>query len=192
MCMHAPIILQFHAEISSSHLLSFVRVFSLFMMEDTCSLSGSSVTVCGINRGVSGLTNLLECNEDISTHLSTCHLSKSNLKEHELILARAGLFNIASEHIRDMTVCPAHRDALGRFWRPRATCQHPAHTGPTSRVKGRHVFNLQMSQDVLTLHGVLVPTGSRKLFHFLCGIKHCSLRGWISLGLREAYTCIRT
>ena len=34
------------------------------------------------------------CKDDIRGHLSSCHLSWENMEEYELILARAGLFDI--------------------------------------------------------------------------------------------------
>ena len=34
------------------------------------------------------------CKDDIRGHLSSCHLSWENIEEYELILARAGLFDI--------------------------------------------------------------------------------------------------
>ena len=39
---------------------------------------------------------LINCNEDLVNHLQSCHLSKliGNITEHELILARAGMFYV--------------------------------------------------------------------------------------------------
>ena len=134
-------------------------------MAQRCSLFGIQAIPCGESRGERSIVDLVECNDDITAQLATCHLSRSGLKESELILARAGLFHLTEEQIRNIKVCPSHRYNLGRFWRPRITCQHPSHSGSASRCKGRNAFNLQLSQDVYTFHGVLVPVGSRK-YHY--------------------------
>ena len=48
--------------------------------------------------------NLNECQHDIKVRLSRCHLSKSNLKEYELILLRVGLFEVTEEQIKSMNI----------------------------------------------------------------------------------------
>ena len=131
-------------------------------MDNLCSFNGISLIVCGECRGESVITRLEQCNENIQSHLSSCHLTRSHFKEYELILARAGLFYIPDEEIRSMMICPNHRYNLGRYWRPRLTCQHPSHSGPKRRCKGRDVFNLELSKDISQDFGVLVPVGSRK------------------------------
>ena len=98
-------------------------------MAQRCSLFGIQAIPCGESRGERSIVDLVECNDDITAQLATCHLSRSGLKESELILARAGLFHLTEEQIRNIKVCPSHRYNLGRFWRPRITCQHPSHSG---------------------------------------------------------------
>lgn len=131
-------------------------------MEDICSFSEKAGISCGESRGVKKIENLLECLSDIKSHLESCHLSKSKLKEYQLILVRAGLFNISTEQISCMTVCCKHRHSLGKFWRPLKACQYPMHTGSTRECKGRHVINPEMSEDIMKLYGKLVQAGSRK------------------------------
>ena len=105
---------------------------------------------------------LVECDNDVFGHLSGCGLSKTNLKEEELILLRAGRFNTTHGQREAMNVCAAHRDALGRRWRPLRSCQYPGHTGPKKRYKYRGVFNPQIAQEVQAHYGILVQIGSRK------------------------------
>ncbi len=38
---------------------------------------------------------------------------------------RAGLFNLGVSKVEDMTVCPKHRNNLGRYWQSPRTCQYP-------------------------------------------------------------------
>ena len=114
-------------------------------------------------RGTQSIVWLRECKENIQTHLSSCHLSRSGLEEFILISARAGYFYLTDGDIGRMRVCPSHRYNLGRYWRPRVTCQYPSHSGPVRRkCSGRDVFSLGMSKDVFQAFGVLVQVGSRK------------------------------
>ena len=128
-------------------------------MEGICSFSGKAGISCGESRGVNKVENLLQCVGDIKTHLESCHLSKTNLKEYELILLRAGLFSLSTEQISSMTVCCKHRNSLGKFWRPLKACQYPMHAGSTRECKGRHVINPQMSEDIMKLYDKLVQAG---------------------------------
>lgn len=131
-------------------------------MEGVCSFSERVGTSCGESRGVNELVNLLDCQSDLKGHLSSCHLSKSNLIEYELILVRAGLFGLSFEQMSGMTVCCKHRNTLGRYWRPLKACQYPKHTGSNRQCKGGHVINAQMSEDIMKLYGKLIQAGSRK------------------------------
>ena len=56
-----------------------------------------------------------ECQDTITTQLETCHLSKSGLSEAELILSRAGHFDLTKDQIQQMVICPQHRHKLGKF-----------------------------------------------------------------------------
>lgn len=131
-------------------------------MDKTCSFSGVGNICCGESRGENNIINLSECQADLANHLSSCHLSKSSLREDELILARAGHFNLTEDLISQMRICPNHRHKLGRYWRPLRTCQHPLHSGVNRKCEGRDVFNSQLSELVYKLHGKLVQIGSRK------------------------------
>ena len=52
---------------------------------------------CGPSRGRSGVVRLSDCNDDVGNHIVSCNFSKEALSENELILARAGLFNVSPE-----------------------------------------------------------------------------------------------
>lgn len=143
------------------------------MMESQCSFS-KILPACGNLCGSTALVLLKDCRDEISGHLQSVHLSTSNLLESELILARAGMFGISDEKVSKMVICSKHRRYLGKGWRPLRSCQYPSHAGKMKQVHGRHVVNLQMSQDISMLFSVTVPVGSRKykLYrerHKLCG-----------------------
>ena len=117
---------------------------------------------CPIILMINECVNILECLDDVSTHLSRCHLSREKLCEYDLILLRCGMFNISNDRLQKMRICPNHRYNLGKFWRPSHVCQYPLHTGSNSAVPGNHVITLQLTKDVHLLFGKTVPIGSRK------------------------------
>jgi len=130
-------------------------------MSSDCFLSSNDGRNCGPSRGASGIVRVSECNDNVENHLISCHLSKQGLNESQLILARAGLFNLPREECQKMWICYRHRHMLGRFWRcSKVTCQYPEHSGEKKRVKEREVINLQMAYDIQKLFGVTVPLGS--------------------------------
>ena len=49
---------------------------------------------CGSSRGITQFVSLGNCNESTVNHLSSYHLSRETLTEHELILARVGIFEL--------------------------------------------------------------------------------------------------
>lgn len=131
-------------------------------MEQTCFLShwskyGGS---CGHSRGITELVRPAECNDSVASHLSSCHLSRESLTENELILARAGVFELPSAKVSDLFICPKHRHTLGKFWKQRRPCQYPTHRGGKKAIKSRDVVNISMSKEIMKLHGVVVPIGS--------------------------------
>ena len=131
-------------------------------MEKSCSFVGVGGISCGESRGLVKISSLFDCDENMNSHLSSCHLSKSNLRENELIAIRAGMFHLDHDHFKKMSICPSHRHKLGRFWRPLRSCQYPIHSGPVRNCAGRDVFNVSLSKSVFTLYGKLIQVGSRK------------------------------
>ena len=127
-----------------------------YIMENSCSLSGLGQFSCGESRGVTD--NI----RDIEMHLRSCHLSKLKITEYELILARAGHFNLNPGQIANMTVCPRCQDNLCRCFRPLHSCKYLVHNRPVCKYGGRDVVNITMPEDCLKLYRVLVHIGSRK------------------------------
>ena len=78
-----------------------------------CSFSVILNEHCGPNRGEEKIIFLRECVGEISNHLRRCHLSRENVTEIDIILARAGLFDLSASKVKEMTVCPKHRNNLG-------------------------------------------------------------------------------
>ncbi|CAB3984486.1 Hypothetical predicted protein [Paramuricea clavata] len=130
-------------------------------MDLYCFLSASDPANCGVSRGCTETVCLYDCKDDIRSHLRSCHLSKENVDEYKLILARAGLFDLSDDQMCKMGICPKHRHRLGRYWlKSKTTCQYPGHVGNSKKVVGRDTFSIKMSEEVLLLYGVTVPTGS--------------------------------
>lgn len=130
-----------------------------------CSFKGSRKIACGSSRGFIELVKLSECQADITQHLASCHLRNSGLNESELILARAGYFELSSIQIDAMSICPSHRHGFGRFWRPPRTCHYPGHSGSRKKqCKDRHVINVAMANAVKSIFNVTVEIGSREYF----------------------------
>ena len=99
------------------------------MVQIFCFLRGKDNLVCGSSRGSDKLSRLIECKDDIRTHLATYHLSRESLSEYDLILARSGFFHISQQQLEQLWICPMHRHRLGKFWREsKTTCQQgPKH-----------------------------------------------------------------
>ncbi|KAL9970005.1 hypothetical protein ACROYT_G022307 [Oculina patagonica] len=83
-------------------------------MAEVCSLFKRGFIYCGPSRGRTEQVLLYECRDDISVHLKSCCLSRSNLKEYEVILQRAGLAGTSLDDVKKMRVCARHRYGLGR------------------------------------------------------------------------------
>ena len=82
--------------------------------DNTCSFAVIIKGNCGQNRGEENVIFLHECSHDISNNPRECHLSGEKLTEVNLILARAGLFDLGMSKVKEMTIYPTHRNNLGR------------------------------------------------------------------------------
>ena len=121
------------------------------MAASQCFVKEIDSNSCGPSRDVKGVVLLCDCN-DISRHLATFRLSKSNLNECDLILARVGMFDVSQQEKEQFVLCPYHRHKYGKFWRPsKVTCQYPMHKGKSKTLKGTDVVTLQMAKDIYTL-----------------------------------------
>jgi hypothetical protein len=76
-------------------------------MEKSSSFVGVGGISCGESRGLQEISCLFDCKEDMNVQLSNCHLSKSNLRENELIAIRAGMFNLTEDQFKMMFICPS-------------------------------------------------------------------------------------
>ena len=132
-----------------------------------CSIHQVSGGHCGPNRGSDNLVFLNDCRHDMSIHLDKCLLSREKMGESDLILARAGIFDLDEKKIKKMTVCPTHRNNLGRYWRPPTTCQYPAHSGKAKKVESGRGISYELSKEIYTLFGKSVKVGSRKYSNYI-------------------------
>lgn len=133
------------------------------MAASQCFVKEIDSNSCGPSRDVKGVVLLCDCNDDISRHLATFRLSKSNLNECDLILARVGMFDVSQQEKEQFVLCPYHRHKYGKLWRPsKVTCQYPVHKGKSKALKGTDVVTLQMAKDIYTLYGSTIPVGSCK------------------------------
>ena len=120
-------------------------------MAGLCSFSAVTSGTYGNSRGFTECVPLNSCNGDISSHLQNHHLSKENVCEKDLILARAGLLELTEEQVKNMTVCPARRFTLGKYWQAPKTCQCPGHHGKKTAVTGTHVINFKLAREIKKL-----------------------------------------
>ena len=114
-----------------------------------------------IKEGITELVRLAECNDSVANHLSSCHLSREILTKNEIILARAGVFELSSAKVSDMSICPKKCHTLEKYWKQRKPCQYPTHRGGKKAIKSRDVLNVSMSKKIMKLHGVIIPQGGR-------------------------------
>ena len=133
---------------------------------DSCSFRSREKKECSDSRGKTAFVKLFECNKDLGNHLASCHLPRT-LHEYEVILARTGYFQWNDNLVKNMVICPLHRDNLGQFWRGPTSCQYPTHAGKSKRVRDHHIINLQIAEEIMQIYGVIIQIGSRKYFIFV-------------------------
>ena len=117
----------------------------------------------------SGVIPLLACTRDLTDHLVSLGVSgkrgkdaRSDLREKDLILNRAGICPQTDEETKTMTVCPKHRKGLTVAWagRQRTKCCYPTHQGQRVTMKLLRRINQTLSAEIFTLHHVVIPIGS--------------------------------
>ena len=100
--------------------------------------------------------------------VASCHLSRSGLTEANVILARAGHFDLTEEQVDKMMICPQHRHNLGRYWRPPRSCQYQTHNGPWKKqCNDRHAIGVATAKEIQSVCKVTVGIGSRKDIPFV-------------------------
>ena len=133
---------------------------SFASQESPCSSYGSSTNVLPLDA----------CKEDITPHLLGLGVSSKRgwrsegieITEKELILNRAGHFDLSQDRVAAMTICPKHRRDLTVDWRGRksSTCCYPSHEGQRKQVKDPRRVNYATSTEIFALHNAAVPVGS--------------------------------
>ena len=129
-------------------------------MERKCSFESRAGSACDN----SVVYQLLECNDDISGHLNSCHLSQlvGTLQEHDLILNRAAMYEVSPPQLQSLYICKKHRLSLGKKWRPLKSCQYPQHMGRKSKLTSRNTVNPTTCREIHMIFGTNVAMGSRK------------------------------
>ena len=141
-----------------------------------CSFSAITGGKCGSNRGCVDFVSLNSCNADISSHLMNHHLSRENVCEMDLILARAGLLELTDDQIKNMTVCPVHRYTLGKYWQAPKTCQYPKHHRKKMAIARTDVINFKTAREIKNVFGEALPAGSHK--YYQTSNYNCSIRSF--------------
>ena len=109
------------------------------------------------------MVKLDECQDTITTQFEISHLLKSGLSGAELILSRAGHFDLTKDQVEQMVICPQHRHKLGKFWRPPRSCQYPSHSGPRKKhCNERHVIGLETAKNIQSVFKVTMGIELRK------------------------------
>ncbi|XP_068740644.1 uncharacterized protein [Montipora capricornis] len=101
-------------------------------------------------------------------HLTGLHLTskrgrgKTGLSEKDLILNRAGLFDLNPAQTELMTICPKHRKNLTTDWQGRKSrvCCYPCHKGQRKQLEVHRRVNALMSAEIHQLFNTVVPIGS--------------------------------
>ena len=136
----------------------------------SCSFSSSDST-CGPTAYApedASIIPLRACRKDLSGYLTSLGVSgcrgigTSNiLAEYELILNRAGFYNLSREDTEKMTICPKHRYELStHFQQLPPRCSYPIHRGEKKSLKNPRRVNKKVSEEMFSLYHVKVPTGS--------------------------------
>ena len=119
---------------------------------------------------------LLSCTRDIESHFVSPGLGSkrgamgSKISEADLILNRAGKFDVPGDEKRGMAVCPRHRRNLTTDWtsQKRTMCCHPSHIKGTTKAgvihKPTRRVNAKMPQGIFELHNAVVPIGSGSFY----------------------------
>ena len=156
-----------YANYRLSHNTSVIKVDGKVMNVTmaTCFLRTREFGDCREFREITEFASLDQCNNDLSQHLSRCHLSQERITEGGLVLARSGLFYTTETQRVEMFVCPKHRAYLEQYWGNQTksrSCKYPEHKGERKAARTDRAFTLKVSRAVMEMFGVLVPVGARE------------------------------
>ena len=90
----------------------------------------------------------------------------ASVSEKDLILNRAGYFELTRQQQEILTICPKHRKSLTADWQGRKSgaCSYPAHLGKPKQLKSPRRINAHMSLEIYQIFNSVVPIGSGKRF----------------------------
>ena len=111
---------------------------------------------------------ITDCKRDISKHLRCYQIPLTIETESDLILARAGIFEIPAK-ASTLLICEHHRESLGLNWRRNSKyCQVPKSVGThkSNRIADRGI-GLLHSKMILQLSDQIIPVGSGKDLRFI-------------------------
>ncbi|VDI36911.1 Hypothetical predicted protein, partial [Mytilus galloprovincialis] len=106
------------------------------------------------------IIHFLDCQKDVVAHLRYLKVctTGSNVNEQDLILYRAGLFDVDAACRQLLLICQAHRDSLGTYWKTNSSkCAYPVHS---SKCKGDRAIDFKTSKELFFLYQSLIPVGS--------------------------------
>ena len=115
------------------------------------------------------------CKLDVTSYLVSLGISlkrgwrsSGTITERDLILNRAGHFDLNEEAVASMTICPKHRRELTVEWpgRKRLVCGYPIHKGKNKQILSPRRINMTTSHEIFKMHGVIVPAGTCKNSRF--------------------------
>ena len=95
--------------------------------------------------------------------MNSCHLSWERLTEYELILKRAGIFELPVPTKLSEMICTKYPHSLVKHWKQRRPCQYPKYRGGNKAIKTRNVINIKiakkikMVKEIKMLHEAIVP-----------------------------------
>ena len=117
----------------------------------------------------SSIVNLASCNSDIQEYLIKYGISGAKnidgakeISESDLILNRAGKFDVSPEQMKIFSICTYHRQHLTTHWPgcKRFTCTYPEHQGKKVSLKQPRRVTRKLSESIFRASGYVVSIGS--------------------------------
>jgi len=148
------------------------HLYSTMAVEVSCSFVSEN-SPCGLIGLGTTLVTLSACTQDMTPHLVSLQVTgkrgrgKTVLSEKDLILNRAGLFDLTIEQAEAMTICPKHRKNLTTDWQGRKSrvCTYPIHERPRKQIQLPRRVNASMSLEIHQMLNAVVPIGSGKILY---------------------------
>ena len=169
--------------------LIFTTLFFYGMELCKCLFEARGESVCAESGGK--LIKLSDCKSSIDDSLRQLNVLshfQGQLLEYDLILNRSGLaHDLSFDQLERLWICEKHRNDMGKYWRPRQTCQYPLHSpGPKKKLRTRNAVHVSMSREINLIFGKNVPIGSREYNLYFAQVTFC-----LKLLCIFAETCLR-